>query len=134
MRTYSLLPGGDGATQSRDSEIEAYGSGTVNVRNSDHCEPKGGVNASHAGALGHGTDNVTFWLAHNYYRLKTRQLDEEMCNVCLYDLNNGEDREGLVNRDLYLAFNRVVSGFSRRDGTGACSVRLSWVCNIPSDA
>ena len=65
---FYILPGGDGATQSRDSEIEMFYNGDVIVRISDHCLPKGSelerhsTNATAAGVA----DAATFWLGHNY--------------------------------------------------------------------
>ena len=104
--------------------------GDVIVRKSDHCLPKGSELERHSTNTTAGVaDAATFWLGHNYYRLKTTKIDEETCSDCLYDLNNGADFEGKVNRDLYLAFNRVVSGNSGRDGFGTCKVQLSWECN-----
>ena len=82
------------------------------------------------GAVGSATSAATFWLAHNYYRLKTDTLDHELCDECLFDLNNGADDEGTMNRDLYLSFNRVNSGKADRNGYGVCFVKLSWVCNV----
>ena len=92
--------------------------------------PKGGSFAYYTGAL-NGMELATFQLGHNYYRLTTEDMDEEECSNCLYDLDNGDDTTGTVNRDLYLAFNRVVSGRSDRNGAGTCEVKLSWECNIP---
>ena len=86
--------------------------------------------ALHTDAVSSDTNHATVWLAHNYYRLKTNRIDTEMCDECLFDLNDGADDEGSVNRDIYLAFNRVISGRSDRNGYGTCMVKLAWVCNV----
>ena len=108
----------------------------MGIWGSDHSGPSPPPTvqlSNHTDAVGSGRTFITLWISHNYYRLKNNQIDTEMCSDCFYDLNDGNNREGSVNRDFWLAFNRAVSGMSSRNGYGTCNVKLSWVCNVPGN-
>ncbi|XP_025089851.1 uncharacterized protein LOC112561517 [Pomacea canaliculata] len=44
----------------------------------------------------------------------------------LFALNGQPDFEGPVNKDVYVAMNQVITGRQSRQGTGLCSITVTW--------
>ena len=129
-----ISEGGDSPNlQSHDAEMFGEASGTV-VLLASYTQPCSGYPIDvQVGVLGPNTTRATVLLAHQYGRLIINgdELDKEWCNECFFELNDASDDQGPENRDLYLAFNRVINAArSESDGYGVCSVKLSWVCNV----
>lgn len=123
--------GGDGFTQENDAEIDNFGnsgSGDVTIEGSDKCN-RNELNV-HPNAVGPNVTKATFLIGNQYYRITNNAgLDKELChNKCLFALAGQLDSEGLVNEEIFLAFNRVVNGNYYRIGYGTCTAKISWEC------
>ena len=121
-------------TQSHDAEMVGW-SGRVAFYKSNHGDScDGGVFDVQSGFLGPNTTRATVLLAHRYSRVQINgdEFDKEVGDECFFELNDAEDNVAPdSNRDLYLAFNRVVNSEEQNhDSYGVCSAKLSWLCNV----
>ena len=120
-------------TQSHDAEMFGY-NGDVYFVESSHGGSCDVDIFEKLGVLGPDTTRATVLLAHRYGRVQINgdEFDKEVCNDCLFELNDADDNVAPdSNRDLYLAFNRVVISEGQNfDSYGVCSVKLSWLCNV----
>ncbi len=109
--------GGDGATQSRDSEAQI-----VNADFSifgDDMGPDGDkkVLASEK-SFARPDSSVSFTLSNNFLSWQTSDgMTGSVDSPFLFSLDGQEDKEGPVNYDIFIGLNRVVGG-DYRSGTG----------------
>lgn len=116
--------GGDGGHQSHDGEAQIL-DGNLAIYGDDLMEPhpeKGKVLASAKGLAQPGS-TVTFEVSNNQLVWQNDLgIDGAVKSPYIFSLNGQEDNEGPVNYDLFVGFNRVISG--DRVGCGATRVRI----------
>ena len=70
---------------------------------------------------------MTVWVGNEYIRVKNDNgFDREMCSGCLFSLNGQPDK--IVNEEIFIKLNGVISGRNDRNGHGICGASLSWEC------
>ncbi|XP_046585035.1 uncharacterized protein LOC124292007 [Haliotis rubra] len=117
--------GGDGATTSRDAEIQGTSS-TFRIYGNDQNSPAGGILLTRSNIITNRlsviiADGLVIWnnwgSEFNYY-LNTNLL---------YALNGQSDSEGgSPNYDIYFGINRSI-GSGGRVGTGLCHAYVTWL-------
>ncbi|MGM0601256.1 MAG: hypothetical protein ACQETH_15710 [Candidatus Rifleibacteriota bacterium] len=114
---------GDGATQSRDSEVQIV-DGNLAIYADDHCpvaEEKKLVTIkdfAKPGAV------ITIEISNNTVSWQSNNGEiESIESPYLFSLAGQSDKEGPVNYDIFVALNRVISG-SYRSGTGISKARI----------
>ncbi|XP_060076015.1 uncharacterized protein LOC132555678 [Ylistrum balloti] len=128
--------GGDGGHNDNAAEIQAVATSTSYditsyKRGGSVCQFAKKAFTDHY-VVNPSVNTVTFYVADRSYRVTNDQgLDATHCSECLFALNGQRDTKGgnhRINKDIYLAFNRVISS-SSRNGNGVCSVDLEWDCS-----
>ena len=83
-------------------------------------------------AVAAGVSQSIFWIGNEFYKFRNEvDVNDEVCQKdCLFALADQSDSGPIRgrNRDVYLAFNRVVNGASSRNGYGTCHARIVWKC------
>lgn len=118
--------GGDGSTQSNDSEMHIINS-TLFVYGNDYIPPAAtidGMRKIHAvgNSVAQG-DIIKLTVCNEYLAWDSPNVTDDLSSPYIYGLNGQPDSEGSVNYDIYAAFNRVIAN-SGRNGSGASSVRV----------
>ncbi|XP_060598968.1 uncharacterized protein LOC132752638 [Ruditapes philippinarum] len=119
--------GGDGSTQSHDSEVQGVTS-SIAVYGDDQC-PDGSIRhvRSYANSLNHSVSMANLWIRNNYLKITNDHgMLHSECHKCLFAPNGQPDDEGQENEDIYIGANRVVDG-AYRAGVGLCSIKLRWL-------
>ncbi|MGE0494542.1 MAG: hypothetical protein AB7S38_35360 [Vulcanimicrobiota bacterium] len=113
--------GGDGATQSRDCELQVAGD-TLAIYGSDAM---GGQERLLKKVVGfaHSGQTVDFVVANEYLSWTNSRGTDSMNSPYLFALAGQSDQEGEPNHTIYAAFNRTISDDSR-SGSGATAVTV----------
>ena len=114
--------GGDSGTQTHDSEIQINGD-TMSIWGSDVMELKEDRCLRTVDDFVGRGQSVEFQITNERVEWTSPQGKGELESPFLFALQGQPDREGPVNRDIYVGVNRVVAGTSRA-GHGAASVEI----------
>ena len=115
--------GGDGNHQNNDAEADGKAP-HIYVYGNDGCKSK---QFPFYNALSKHANHVTVWVGNEYIRVKNDiGFDREMCSGCLFSLNGQPDK--IVNEEIFIKLNGVISGRNDRNGHGICGASLSWEC------
>ncbi|XP_062586605.1 uncharacterized protein LOC134248201, partial [Saccostrea cucullata] len=102
--------GGDSSDTKHDAELMGLYPNTLGYK-SDYCETE--KTQWSDTLLAPDVKKVTIFVVNNYVRIMNDQgFDVKTCHKCLFALN-GQDPDDRANT-LYLAFNNVIKGTSRR--------------------
>ncbi|XP_033749027.1 uncharacterized protein LOC117333714 [Pecten maximus] len=128
--------GGDSSDQQNDAEFFGYGDFFFLFKG-DKCLANSSYTTLFSGSLTPNVFNhVTVFVSNEHVRILTDagQVDEQVCDQCLYALAGQSDSSsGGINEDVYVSFNRMIRTSSGRIGFGVCSATVQWVCPYTFD-
>lgn len=115
--------GGDGATQSRDSEAQIV-NGDFMVFGDDLAPPGNEKILASAKGFGQPGSTVIFELSNNYLSWETSDgITGSVTSPYLFSLDGQKDKEGPANYDIFIGLNQVVDG-AYRSGKGITRARI----------
>lgn len=114
--------GGDGGTQSRDAEVQIHNQ-NLGIFGNDFMEGRDHKLRVVKDIIGAEGNEVSIQVSNEDVQYASAATTDGLNSPYLFALAGQQEREGQVNHDLYVAFNRVVSGRGRR-GSGLTDVRI----------
>ncbi|MEG4142117.1 DUF4347 domain-containing protein [Microcoleus sp. Pol7_B1] len=117
--------GGDGSTQSRDAEMNIV-NGNMSVFGNDYNTPPGGeLTPGNVPNFVTNASSVELEVSNEQLAWDNKNgLKNSLTSPYLYALNGQVDATGPVNSEIYAGFNRVISAYSDRIGSGASKVTI----------
>ncbi|MEG4069895.1 DUF4347 domain-containing protein [Microcoleus sp. Pol11C2] len=117
--------GGDGTTQSRDAETQIV-NGSMSVFGNDYnTPPSGELTAGNVPNFVTNASSVELEVSNEQLAWDNKSgLKNSLTSPYLYALNGQADDGGPVNSEIYAGFNRVISAYSDRIGSGASKVTI----------
>ncbi|MEP6524884.1 DUF4347 domain-containing protein, partial [Microcoleus vaginatus DQ-U2] len=117
--------GGDGSTQSRDAEMQIV-NGNMSVFGNDYnTPPSGELTQGNVSNFVSNASSVELEVSNEQLGWDNKSgLKNSLTSPYLYALNGQPDDGGPVNSEIYAGFNRVISGYSDRIGSGASKVTI----------
>ncbi|MEG4215049.1 DUF4347 domain-containing protein [Microcoleus sp. Pol14C6] len=117
--------GGDGSTQSRDAEMNIV-NGSMSVFGNDYnTPPSGELTAGNVPNFVTNASSVELEVSNEQLAWDNKSgLKNSLTSPYLYALNGQADDGGPVNSEIYAGFNRVISAYSDRIGSGASKVTI----------
>ncbi|MCA9791077.1 MAG: hypothetical protein KC910_04750 [Candidatus Eremiobacteraeota bacterium] len=119
--------GGDGATQSRDCELQVAGD-TLAIYGSDAMDGQERL-LKKVPDFAQASRTIEFVVANEYLSWTSRRGTDSMTSPYLFALAGQSDQEGEPNQTIYAAFNRTISG-GGRTGSGVTAVTVELLTHL----